>query len=114
MTMPKSNAKEVWIRMYRQGLGDCFLLSFPRAGKRFHLLLDCGAFASRHYDDSLMKEVVGDIKTATGGHTMSWQRRMSIGTTFRGSHKQRRSSTKSTSIKSGLLGPKSLTMRRQR
>jgi hypothetical protein len=68
MTMPTFKAKEVRIRMYRQGLGDCFLLSFPRAGKRFHLLVDCGALASKHYDDSRMKQVVGDIMTATGGH----------------------------------------------
>jgi hypothetical protein len=68
MTMPKTNAKEVKIRMYRQGLGDCFLLSFPRTPNPFHFLIDCGAFASKHYDDSLMNDVVNDIKETTGGH----------------------------------------------
>ena len=29
--------------MYRQGLGDCFLLTFPQKGKPpFHVLIDCG------------------------------------------------------------------------
>lgn len=55
--------------MYRQGLGDCFLLSFPRAGSSaepFHLLIDCGALNSKHYDAELMKDVVRDIKSRTG------------------------------------------------
>ena len=31
------------VRMYRHGLGDCFLLTLPRAGKRpFNILIDCG------------------------------------------------------------------------
>lgn len=30
------------VRMYRQGLGDCFLITFPRNGKPFHVLIDCG------------------------------------------------------------------------
>ncbi len=34
----------VRVRMYRQGLGDCFLLTFPRAAKKpFQMLIDCGA-----------------------------------------------------------------------
>jgi hypothetical protein len=30
------------VRMYRQGLGDCFLLTFPQKKKPFHVLIDCG------------------------------------------------------------------------
>ena len=30
------------VRMYRQGLGDCFLVTFPQSGKPFHVLIDCG------------------------------------------------------------------------
>lgn len=30
------------VRMYRQGLGDCFLLTFPQDGTPFHVLIDCG------------------------------------------------------------------------
>lgn len=32
------------VRMYRHGLGDCFLVTFPRAdGAPFQMLIDCGA-----------------------------------------------------------------------
>jgi len=53
--------------MYKQGLGDCFLLTFPRTPKPFHMLIDCGALASKHYGDEQMKKVVADIKKTTGG-----------------------------------------------
>jgi hypothetical protein len=40
------DAPERWrarVRMYRQGLGDCFLLTFPRDQKPpLHILIDCG------------------------------------------------------------------------
>src|SRR5262245_33900546 len=62
--MPK---REVRIRMYKQGLGDCFLLTFPREPRPFHLLLDCGALNSRHYDSELMRGVVRDIAEVTKG-----------------------------------------------
>jgi hypothetical protein len=65
--MPVNANKEVRVRMYRQGLGDCFLITFPRDPEPFHMLLDCGALKSKHYDTELMKEVVDDIKTETGG-----------------------------------------------
>lgn len=60
--MPK--AKEVRIRMYKQGLGDCFLLTFSRTRKPFHMLIDCGALSST---DQQLKKVVSDIKKTTGG-----------------------------------------------
>lgn len=57
---------EVEVRMYRQGLGDCFLLSFKgKGGTPFHMLIDCGALNSRHYDDDLMRKVVGNILEVT-------------------------------------------------
>src|SRR5258708_10594113 len=45
ITAPGSPEKfHVRVRMYRQGLGDCFLITFPREGKEpFHMLIDCGA-----------------------------------------------------------------------
>jgi hypothetical protein len=61
-------SREVTIRMYRQGLGDCFLLTFPRTRKPCHMLIDCGALVSRHYDARLMKKVVADIEARTKGH----------------------------------------------
>ncbi|WZO99815.1 hypothetical protein EP7_001428 [Isosphaeraceae bacterium EP7] len=34
------------VRMYRHGLGDCFLVTFPRTGHvPFQMLIDCGALA---------------------------------------------------------------------
>jgi hypothetical protein len=34
----------VRVRMFRHGLGDCFLLTFPRPGQKpFNMLIDCGA-----------------------------------------------------------------------
>src|SRR3981081_3197342 len=45
MTAPKSGVK---VRMYRQGLGDCFLLAFPgKAKKPFYLLIDCGVLVGQ-------------------------------------------------------------------
>lgn len=36
------------VRMYRQGLGDCFLVTFPRKGKApFNLLIDCGVLTGK-------------------------------------------------------------------
>ncbi len=37
------------VRMYRVGLGDCFLLAFPtgQAGQAFYMLIDCGGAGSQ-------------------------------------------------------------------
>lgn len=40
--MPEEKSRELIVRMYRQGLGDCFLLTFPGEPKPFNLLIDCG------------------------------------------------------------------------
>ncbi len=34
----------VRIRMYRPGLGDCFLLTFRNGSQDRHILIDCGIF----------------------------------------------------------------------
>jgi hypothetical protein len=60
---------KVNVRMYRQGLGDCFLLSFDVGRSRpFHMLIDCGALKSKHYPSALMVEVVTHILEVTDGH----------------------------------------------
>jgi beta-lactamase superfamily II metal-dependent hydrolase len=57
---------KVDVRMYRQGLGDCFLLSFDVGRERqFHMLIDCGALNSKHYNSGLMVNVVTDILRVT-------------------------------------------------
>ena len=55
------------VRMYRHGLGDCFLLSFPRKGPRdFHVLIDCGIILTGADASALIGNVVADVKAATG------------------------------------------------
>ena len=60
----------VTVRMYRQGLGDCFLLAFPgQAGNPFYMLIDCGiarTVAPNRQAPSI-KEVAEHIRDSTGG-----------------------------------------------
>jgi hypothetical protein len=67
--------KGVTVRMYRTGLGDCFLLAFPTArsdGKppdAFYLLLDCGVYKGTPEPENKTRiaRIVEDIRQATGG-----------------------------------------------
>lgn len=59
--------REVTIRMYRQGLGDCFLLRFPREGRPCYVLIDCGAIVSRRYRPESIQKFVEEIRETTGG-----------------------------------------------
>lgn len=64
----RPGAARVRIRMYRLGVGDCFLLSFPRAGASdFHMLIDCGVHQSQSGGGDRIRSVVADLHTATGG-----------------------------------------------
>lgn len=71
--MPTNNAtnsaaKPVRIRMYRQGLGDCFLLRFPRAtGQPFHLVIDSGVIKGTANSGAKMSEIARDIERETNG-----------------------------------------------
>ena len=57
------------IRMYRQGLGDCFLLTFPREDNTpFYVLIDCGLILGASDAGLIMKEVAEHIVKTTGGH----------------------------------------------
>jgi len=48
------------IRMYRHGLGDCFLVTLPQKNKDpFHMLIDCGALAR---DKAFMTGMVEHIR----------------------------------------------------
>jgi hypothetical protein len=61
-------SKGVTLRLYRQGLGDCFLLAFPRAdAEPFYLLIDCGVILGTREPKRVMEAVVRDIAAATGG-----------------------------------------------
>jgi hypothetical protein len=57
------------VRMYRQGLGDCFLITIPRKnGKPFYAVIDCGVILGTADAGTKMTEVVEHIITTTGGH----------------------------------------------
>ncbi len=62
-------ASGVTVRMYRQGLGDCFLLAFPtgQPGQAFYMLIDCGVIFGTKDPETKMQNVVTDIEAATGG-----------------------------------------------
>lgn len=54
--------------MYRQGLGDCFLLTFQRKNKPdFNLLIDCGLYQTAKNKAGTMKDVANDIKKTSKG-----------------------------------------------
>lgn len=55
---------EVKVRMYRQGLGDCFLLAFPGEGRPSYVLIDCGLVTSAPEREKI-RQVVADIGQAT-------------------------------------------------
>ncbi|MEY3443435.1 MAG: hypothetical protein RLZZ519_1716 [Bacteroidota bacterium] len=51
------------VRMYRHGFGDCFLVSFMAEGSRcFSMLIDCGLKKNAANGNSLINEVVTDLK----------------------------------------------------
>src|SRR5262249_16788187 len=57
------------VRMYRQGLGDCFLITIPRKNHRaFYAVIDCGVILGTANAGTVMTEVVEHIIQTTGGH----------------------------------------------
>ncbi len=60
---------EVKIRMYRPGLGDCFLLKFIAASNetRF-MLIDCGVYQGTQGGLERLGKIVQNIKQETGGN----------------------------------------------
>src|SRR6478672_11407732 len=58
----------VKVRMYRQGLGDCFLITLPRDnGGPFYVLIDCGVILGTQDAATKMQAVVQDIVKTTKG-----------------------------------------------
>lgn len=57
----------VRVRMYRQGLGDCFLITFDPGGQEKHLLIDCGTLGATTTGVAL-SDVVKNIVQTTGNH----------------------------------------------
>jgi hypothetical protein len=57
------------VRMYRQGLGDCFLVTLPRkSGKPYYILIDCGVILGTQDAAAKMISVVNDLIDTTNGH----------------------------------------------
>jgi hypothetical protein len=60
-----SSGTPVRIRMYRQGLGDCFLITFdPKGAKPVHMLIDCGSLGAKTTGVKL-SDVITDICNTT-------------------------------------------------
>ena len=56
------------IRMYRQGIGDCFLLRLPRPGQTpMAILIDCGVVLGTPNAKDTMIAIADDLQKATGG-----------------------------------------------
>jgi hypothetical protein len=64
-----SSSYRAKIRMYRQGLGDCFLISLPRSDsdRPYTVLIDCGVILGTADASTKMTEVVENIIAATQG-----------------------------------------------
>lgn len=63
-TLPSGTLR---VRMYRQGLGDCFLLSLGTADTPRHLLIDCGVFIGTPNARTRMQRVADHIYQTTQG-----------------------------------------------
>jgi hypothetical protein len=63
--------EQVTVRMYRPGLGDCFLLTFHgRKGEMVqqrHMLIDCGVLQGTQNERERLHKVIQDIYTQTDG-----------------------------------------------
>jgi hypothetical protein len=58
------------VRMYRQGLGDCFLISLPRtdgSNRPFYVMIDCGVVLGTADPGTIMTQVMDNIVAVTGG-----------------------------------------------
>ena len=60
--------RELIVRMYRHGLGDCFLLALPTDNPDHpkYLLIDCGIHARETEGKNRMQQVLENIVAATG------------------------------------------------
>lgn len=59
-----SSLPQVRVRMYRQGLGDCFLITLNLGGAEKHILIDCGTLGATTTGVKIAK-VVENIRATT-------------------------------------------------
>jgi len=65
------NSGVIKMRLYGQGLGDCFLLAFPREGEPenpCYLVIDCGVAKSTPDKGLRTRKIVESLRDSTGGH----------------------------------------------
>jgi hypothetical protein len=56
------------VRMYRQGLGDCFLITLPRQDRSpWYMLIDCGVILGTQNVNDRLSEVIANLVADTGG-----------------------------------------------
>ena len=65
--MSPNDSTKVRIRMYRQGLGDCLLLTFFTGPEPIHMLIDCGTLGATT-TNVRMRDVVAQVAEDTGRH----------------------------------------------
>ncbi|MBV8226511.1 MAG: hypothetical protein JO232_15135 [Verrucomicrobia bacterium] len=59
----------VKVRMYRQGLGDCFLITLPGKNRNpYYVMIDCGVVLGTPDAAAKMQEVVKNIAATTNNH----------------------------------------------
>ena len=58
---------QIRVRMYRTGIGECFLLTFPRLGVPSHMLINCGMLMGTPGAEERMRNVARDIQNETSG-----------------------------------------------
>ena len=75
----------VRIRMYRQGLGDCFLLTFWGDSQPRHILIDCGVLTGTPDGKTKIQRVAKNIQEPSPKMgSVPWWRPMSTGTMSQG------------------------------
>jgi hypothetical protein len=63
------DSDELIVRMYRQGLGDCFLLALPAGKSRTkYLLIDCGVHKRQTDGPARLAQVLKNLGKATSSH----------------------------------------------
>ena len=65
---PAPSLDRASVRMYRQGLGDCFLVTLPKEdGTPWRMLIDCGVILGTKDTGARLAEVVENLAHDTGG-----------------------------------------------
>ena len=64
---PSKDSFRAKVRMYRHGLGDCFLITLPGKERPYYIVIDCGVILGTQNAGDIMNRVVQSIIDTTGG-----------------------------------------------